>query len=554
MYNYYTDLKIKKKQLEEQKEEERKKRRKKLHDKKMKEYTRNYENRIKNFIYNMAEKPIHLRENPKPFSTTREEFLTEESDKILFHKGFIFNLYQTDKERVNAYQNEREKYEEYMNSLVNHPHPLPKRNNIPQTNNIDYTQSFSQDKININANNNINYNDNNNTNENDNFNSFLKITQPQMRFKPRSDLERIYNVLQENQPNNLGTLGYRSKKVIEKQLHKMGFKAKIEEQGKSPEDIIEDNKFKSIEELINENRKDIIDKEKKKNEKKKFDVISKVKKKRVDNSNAKALYPDLYNKTYFNAVENYSLFKNSCFLPKKFNNTIIPNKINQFNRTSQNVHHKKMPKIIDDKNLRRKKTENDIFSDENSYNNYSKINASSPGDLVNFLNNCRNPTIKEENLIKSLDNVDLFTQGLRENRHKLTKKEKINFDIIKSMAFEKKKKRNYMSLQFESKTEVPKLNVNENLNNIIDEDDNDDNDGMEDYTMKKTEEKIKIDGIEYSKNDLENLSKAIMNKCKYTRKKYRSSDSEFSKPGKGKLMFTGGLTIEEFEKKYHIYG
>ena len=112
MYNYYIDLKIKQKLEEEKKEAERKKRRKKIRDKKMLEYTKNYENRIKNFIYNMAEKPIHIRENPKPFSTTREEFLTEESDKILFHKGFIFNLYQTDKDRVNAYQNEREKYEE----------------------------------------------------------------------------------------------------------------------------------------------------------------------------------------------------------------------------------------------------------------------------------------------------------------------------------------------------------------------------------------------------------------------------------------------------------
>ena len=72
--------------------------------------------------------------------------------------------------------------------------------------------------------------------------------------------------------------------------------------------------------------------------------------------------------------------------------------------------------------------------------------------------------------------------------------------------------------------------------------------------MKKNEEKIKIDGVEYRKNDLENLSKTIMNKCKFTRKKYRSSDSQYSKTGKGKLMFTNRLTVEEFEKKYYIHG
>ena len=547
MYNYYTDLKLRQKLEEEKKEEERKKRRKKIREKKMIEYTKNYENRIKNFIYNMAEKPIHIRENPKPFSTTREELLTEESDKILFHKGFIFNLYQTDKDRINAYQNEREKYDEYMNSLLTHPnkkHIIRHNSNLNQ---IDYTQSFSQDKIyNKNI---INNNSSNNINEP----VYLKITQPEMRFKPRSDLERIYNVLQENQPNNLKTLGSRSKKVVEKHLHKMGFKAKIEEHGKSPEELIEENRFKSIEELINENRKDI-NKNKNNQEKKKFDLVSKVKNKKVDNSKAKALYPDLYNKTYFNAVENYSLFKNSCFLPNKFNFGFKNNSNGNFkifNKTIQNDNNKiKKIKIIEHK---RKNTDNDIFLDDNNIyslnNNKNGINTSSAGDLVNFLNNCRSPSLKEENLMKSLDNIDLFTQGLRENRHKLTKKEKVNFDIIKSMAFEKKKKRNYIPIQIESKTEVPKVSNFNDFNT-----DDEDNDTMEDYNMKKTEEKIKIDGIEYSKNDLENLSKAVMNKCKFTRKKYRSSDSDFSKTGRGKLMFTNGLTVSEFEKKYHIHG
>ena len=78
------------------------------------------------------------------------------------------------------------------------------------------------------------------------------------------------------------------------------------------------------------------------------------------------------------------------------------------------------------------------------------------------------------------------------------------------------------------------------------------NDGNEDYTMKKQEEKIKVNGIEYRKNDLENLSKAIMESCNYTKKKYRDSDNIYSHSGNGKLMFTNGLTVKEFEQKYHI--
>jgi len=123
------------------------------------------------------------------------------------------------------------------------------------------------------------------------------------------------------------------------------------------------------------------------------------------------------------------------------------------------------------------------------------------------------------------------------------------------MAFEKKKKK-YIVPVYENQNEEKNdnknnYNNNDHNSNIIDEDDEDVN---EDYYAKKNEEKIKVDGVEYRKSDLENLSKAIMNKCKYTRQKFRSSDSDYSKSGHGKLMFTNGLTVEEFEKKYHIKG
>jgi hypothetical protein len=75
---------------------------------------------------------------------------------------------------------------------------------------------------------------------------------------------------------------------------------------------------------------------------------------------------------------------------------------------------------------------------------------------------------------------------------------------------------------------------------------------VEDYNMKKQEERIKVNGIDYKKTDLENLSKAIMESCKVTRKKFRKEDSKYSHSGNGKLMFTNGLTLKEFEKKYHI--
>ena len=125
MYNYYTDLKRKEKLEEEEKEKEKEKRDLKKREKRMEKFTKNYEKRIQNFIYQMAEKPILLREIKKPFSTTREELLFEESNKILFHKGFTNNLYHKDRDKINKYKEyeEREKFftennfHNYHNSL-----------------------------------------------------------------------------------------------------------------------------------------------------------------------------------------------------------------------------------------------------------------------------------------------------------------------------------------------------------------------------------------------------------------------------------------------------
>ena len=498
MYNYYTDLKRKEKLEEEKKEIEKEKRLKLIRQKKMKQYSKNYEKRIKKFMYDMAEKPIYLREITKPFTTTREELLFEESNKILFHKGFVFNLYQTDKERLNNYINEKEKEKDYEKKII-----------------VSYD---NKDKKN-------------------NMNTSNKLYQPQMRFKPRTDLERIYQILSNYRPSKVGK---KSKKIIEKHLNNIT-KVGIDKNGNLSQNYIDDSE-KIIEELlVNINN----DKEKKK-EKEVIENNSKKKNKRgrADNSKAKELHSDLYNKTYFNAVENYSIFKDTCFLPKKINNTVNENN-NNFRNTFNEINIKNKNKInkYRIKNRVINNMRNNEFFESESYSR-NNINLSTPNDLLNFINSSKGNS-KEENVIKSLDNVDLFIQGLKVNKPKLSKKEQINFDKIKSLAFDNKKKK-YLPIIDNNKQNNFNKEENDLFNNSFS------NDGNEDYTMKKQEEKIKVNGIEYRKNDLENLSKAIMESCNYTKKKYRESDNKYSHLGNGKLMFTNGLTVKEFEEKYHI--
>ena len=217
----------------------------------------------------MAEKPIELKEPKFHITTSRQELIKEESNKILFKKGFVFSTYQT----------EREKALKYNNS---------------QQNNFNTTYSPIRHKI----------------------------TQPIMRFKPRTDLERIYDTLKQNSPS-----GKISNTIIQNQLTSLGFNVKTEEDnGISPEDVYgeyEENeiaterKYDKDEVIDNNNTNEEEEKKKEENQKTSNTQskmrISKLRKlymkPRVDNSDAKRLHSDLYHKTYFKALENYSLFK-----------------------------------------------------------------------------------------------------------------------------------------------------------------------------------------------------------------------------------------------------
>ena len=105
----------------------------------------------------------------------------------------------------------------------------------------------------------------------------------------------------------------------------------------------------------------------------------------------------------------------------------------------------------------------------------------------------------------------------------LTKNKKINFDIIRSLAFGKKNN-NYNSqvynIKKDDKNNFDRKNSFEKANSNLSSTfgfligDN------EEIGIKKTEEKITVDGIEYSKNDMESLSKVVMKKCNFFRKKY----------------------------------
>ena len=108
----------------------------------------NYEKRINTFVLQMAENPIIIKKEKNKYMTTREALYADTSNKILDKKGFIFSTYKTDKERIKDYLDQR-------TEKLNH-----KKHN----------SYLVKDK---------------------------KFIQPLMRFKARTDLERVEETLKD---------------------------------------------------------------------------------------------------------------------------------------------------------------------------------------------------------------------------------------------------------------------------------------------------------------------------------------------------------------------
>ena len=68
------------------------------------------------------------------------------------------------------------------------------------------------------------------------------------------------------------------------------------------------------------------------------------------------------------------------------------------------------------------------------------------------------------------------------------------------------------------------------------------------YDEFKKEENIFIDGQEFKKSETDKIADKILKKINYNEKKKKIN----SKLGQGKLMFTGGLTLNQFELKYGL--
>jgi hypothetical protein len=287
--------------------------------------------------------------------------------------------------------------------------------------------------------------------------------------------------------------------------------------------------------------------------------------KKLDNSKAKHLRGELYQKTHFKTMENISMFKTSTINhnifkkwkkedEKKQQNIKIKN-IYDYNSMYNETVPSYFPKLNDNPRnkmgLRKKISDFRLIGD---YDDKNFIQISKNNDYFNYYNN-----------IKSLMANEQKDMSYRKNK---STNQKRNFNLIKS-----KKILEELELTKEIANSNPLL-YNLNFNNIKTDFNNSHNnqeqlnvlkklafenkDKSEEYSVSndgnwkndyddlKKEENIVIDGKEYKKSETYKIADKLLKKCNYNENKVKYNSNE------GGLMFTNGLTIKEFEAKYGL--
>ena len=488
----------------------------------MKKMIKNYENRIKDFVLKMVEKPILIKKEKDKYSTSRQEFFASNSNKILYKKGFQFKSYKSDKERINEILRGKESLDKYLLEIEK----MKKKREIKMKKRKE-----------------------------------PKLIQPSMRFTARTDLERVYDVLKKREHL------FEEEKIVRKQLEQIGFSTHIiddeedddDEYGQEKEDFFHANNNINEEFMTDEerNKKEIHDKiiQERKNMINKRKFLLHLNHSKNSSNKVKHLREELYQRTHFKAIENLSMFRTSTIDHNIFRNWKNEDKEKQQNLKMKNIYDysntlnnwntETYSKKINKMSLRKKKTYNDLknlinkkSTDHLKYNNNLKVIQTKSEDKLYKTSKSINAKMKynlTENK-KMLEDLEITKEIANSNpllynlNFNSIKNENINppwsldqLNIIKKMAFQKDKKRDMQDESFSGMMF-----------------------GRNDFEDLRKEENIIIDGKEYKKSDIYEIADKVLQKCHYNGNKVKYKRNE------GGLMFTNGLSVKDFEAKYGL--
>ena len=461
---------------------------------------RNYEKRVKDFVIDMTnpESIIEHKDITEKITNTRTELINEQfADNPEKNRPLVFRGYTSEADRIKDviknhkflfYLPDYEKIKQERKKMK----ALSKdgKNNGSRLLNNKYTINNSSKRLYMNDVD--NYNKNSSAKKN-------TISQPTMRYKPRTDLERVYDILNGYNYNQA------SREIIERQLKSIN----LYDYKKNLNSINEGGK----EERTNSKRPRFLSKSLQRKGKKRKNVNSLYKmnnvyynpdkssykpwQRRDDlNTEAYGFLSSYHYKTHFKAAEeiaesNYKLNNKNNNLNSVF---LLPNLLPNFYK----------PRSLKTENNFEEKEDPFKFGEDLSFSEYSE-------DYEDFDKNY-NPIIHKPKTISDPKTMEILTK----------------------IAF-RQKKGNQMDFKNEQEDEKIVRKMKKTGNKNYTEDNN-----------------VIIDNKLYYKNSqFDQISQKVLEMCNIYSQKSKFNNTTHKSKG-GKTMITKGLTIEEFEKKYNI--
>jgi hypothetical protein len=428
---------------------------------------------------------IQYLEANKNFSFRPINQIKKENIKL---KPFV-----TDKTRVEKYlkihQAEHEKYKKHKN---NNFISIDDNNKLNQNNNENGQRCCSENNI-------IRNNSISSTN-------IDKYLQPIMKFKPRTDLERIFDSI------NLNYYGKIDRNVINEQLKSLGLVTVYNEKSPTLQDeySLLREKLKVNPEILN-----YLIKEKRRLEKgprtKEIDeAINNME--NIININ-KGILSDNKKTSYISKSQKAKDFRNKR---RNMKNFLAKNILSEYQRKTHfkalctcsleisDSHQKKSMNLENNKDLINR-SEDKYYSYNNTlYNTKIKDNDDS---IKNWKCNCINLCKKQFHKKKQYSNQEL--------------------DYLK----------NLFTRQIDTRGPFGGgLNAHKK---------NNEDDELNKYLRHANI--ILVNGKYYNKNDLKGISNAVLKECNFIRKCFEAENA-----GEGKTMITRGMTVNEFTKKYGL--
>lgn len=559
MYNLYTHEKL----TEKLKKSEQEKRSLSLHQKKrkieLKTFSNNYNERLNKFIVKMAVHPRIIKDEPPAVVNSKSQYLREKYPGKI-PKRFIFNGFVSEKDRIERLKKTQEENKKYEDIIYTINQEREKRKEINDMKD--------------------------------------KIIQPILRFKPRNDIERIlefmtsysYNKHYEKiLKNHLKELDLSEIKRIKghgkirkffREFREKKLSALHNSSGSNASKTLDVENFESY--IINQTE------DNNDNFSYKFTSIKSLNKEKA--KVIKEIVKD-YEKLHFKGVKQKILEDNLAWtrsilkssstpnVNKKFNYfTPKSNRLVDYERTLKKNCERSLQNIFaesqDDKNVLKKKKDKSLEINRDKYLRELTVPLKKRKELQLKLVEKE----KEGNILsriiskfrisdKNKDLIDIFplffngeskyftNQSLLDEKkqkesdskvkdlpQKLTYLEKLNHKmdgIYDSQEktfpyFVNKFKERMQKLGF-SKNDAERINF------------------LKEY-LKKTNgghTAWELEGIYYNNDDLLKLCGQLLRKCNVTRDKSKYNQHNL-KEGNGKLSFTSGLSINEFEKKFNL--